>query len=82
MSVPSLRTADGLEVLDAFAAADAGEHVVLFALPVARDDDPDGTADHFFGCVAEQQFRAAVPGLNDPVEVLADNRIVRGGDDG
>src|SRR4051794_9484274 len=64
-------------MFDARAAADATEDEVLLLLAVRRDDESDGLANRFFSGVAEHPLRGRVPRLDDAIEVLADNRVVR-----
>ena len=68
-------------MLDAFAAANVPEHHVLFGKAVRRDHHRDGLPDGLVGGVAEQLLCAAIPGGDDAVEILADDRIVRRLDD-
>ena len=58
------------------------QHHVFLAPPVGRNDQRDRLADRL-GCgVAEHPLGAAVPGHDDAVEVLADDRVVGRFDDG
>ena len=77
-----LAAADGLEVVEAIAAANAGQRLVFLGLAILRDQPPDRRADHLGGGVAEHPLGRLVPGLDDAVEVLADDRVVGGLDDG
>jgi hypothetical protein len=52
------------------------EHHVLFGKAVRRDQHGDGLPDGLFGGVSEQFLSAPVPGRDDAVEILADDRIV------
>ena len=65
-----------VEVLDAFAAANAPEHHVLFGKAIRRDQHRDRLPDGLVGGVAEQLLGAAIPGGDDAVEILADDRVV------
>ena len=56
-----LAAADGLEVLDRQAGADARQHLGLLAHPILGNEDGDRPADHLLGGVAEHAFRAAIP---------------------
>src|SRR5207245_10801093 len=49
-------------------------------LPIRRYENRDRFADHLFGLVTEQPFGARVECCNDPVEVFADDGIIRGFD--
>ncbi len=75
------RPAHGLEMVDRHAAAHLGKDFVLLFHLVRRHDQPDVLADGFFGRIAEQPGGGAVPRGDDPVEVLADDDIVRRIDD-
>ena len=74
--------ADGLEVIHAFAEAQAGEDGRLFVDAIGRHKDGDRFADDFVGGPAEDALRTGVPGLNDAVEILGDDGVVGGFDDG
>ena len=71
-----LGDSNGLEVADRPPGADLAEHVVLFALPVGRDDHPDRPADRLFSRIAEHPLRGLVPRSDRAVEVLADDGVV------
>src|SRR3954462_479589 len=68
-----LTPANRVEMLDAFAAADAPEHHLLFREAVWRNHHRDGLPDRLFGGVAEQLLGAAIPGGDDAVEIFADD---------
>ena len=80
-NVPSFRMPHRFEMGDPLALANAIQHRVFFALPIGRDDHPDGAADRFLRGVAEHAFRGAVPGSDGAVQILADDRVVGGFDD-
>ena len=69
-------------MVDALAAPDLVENLRLFVQMIVRDQDRDRLADHFLGGVAEQALGADVPAHDDPVQVLADDRVVGRFDDG
>ena len=77
-----LAAADGLEVVEAIAAANAGQRLVFLGLAILRDQPADRRTDHLGGTVAEHPLRRLVPRLDDAVEILADDRVVGGLDDG
>jgi hypothetical protein len=54
----------------------------LFMLSIRRDEDRDRFADDLLGAVALKPFSPLVKCRNHPVEVFADNCIVRGIDHG
>src|SRR5947209_2870027 len=63
-------------MLDAFSPADALERSWFF-VPMARwDQHRDGPANGFLWSVAEQALRAAIPALNDSVQILADDCVL------
>ena len=68
--------ADGIEMVDAFAAPDAGHDAVLFGEPVFRDDESDVAADRFLRRIAEDALGSGVPTGDDAIEVFADNHVV------
>ena len=67
----------GLEVLDPLPGFQAGDDVIFLGDAIGGDDQGDVAADGLLGRVAEQTFGRRVPALNDPVERLADDRVVR-----
>src|SRR6202012_3865592 len=71
-----LSNADGLKVVHALAALDAGNNFRLFTATVGGDDKSDVLADGFVGCIAKQPFRAFVPTGDDTIQILADNRVI------
>ena len=73
---------DGLEMIDDLAAPDGPEHMVLFRLPIGRDDQANGLPDHLGRRVTEQPFGGTVPRHDRPVQILADDRVVARLDDG
>ena len=77
-----LAAAHGFEVIDALAAADAGEDVVFLGLTIGRDQDADRLADQLRGGVAEQPLGPRVARLDDAVEILGNDRVVRRFDNG
>ncbi len=79
---PGFGDAGGFIMLEALAGAEFGEDLVLLVLKVCGDEAENGLADDFFGGVAEHALRAVVPGADDAVEVLADDGVVGGIDDG
>src|SRR5690606_18023199 len=79
--LPVLALPDGLVVPHCLTGPDASEDEVLFVLPIGWNDDADGAADHLVGAVAKDAFGRVIPELDDAVEVLADDRVVRRLDD-
>jgi hypothetical protein len=71
-----LPDAFGFEVLDPRPGLQGRDDVILFSDAVWRDDDRDVAADSFVAGVAEQPLRGRIPGLDDPVQRLADDRVI------
>ena len=69
-------------MLDRFAAPKAAQDVVFLALAVGRDDHPDRPPDRLRCREAEQSLGGRVPRGDDPVEVLADDRLLGPADEG
>src|SRR5580765_5121817 len=59
------------------AGADLAEHMFLFGEPVSWDDEGDRLADDLCGGVTEHSLGRQIPRGDDPVQILADNGIVR-----
>jgi hypothetical protein len=77
-----LAPAHGLEMLHRVATYDAAQHLVFLRAPRLGNDHPDRPPDGFGGGVAEHALRGRIPRRDDAAEILADNRVVRGLDDG
>src|SRR3984893_3269295 len=69
-------------MLDTLAAPDTFENCRLLIMPVRRNQNRDRLAYHFLGRIAEDSLRAVVPTGDYAFEVLANNGIIRGLDDG
>ena len=69
-------------MLDPLAAPDTRQDLGLLAAMVRGDDHGDRVADGLGGGVAEEPFGATVPALDDAVQVLADDGVVGGFDNG
>ena len=67
---------DGFEMLDGAAVTDRRQHLVFLGLAIRRNDQPDRSSDDFVGGVAEHLLGGAIPRLHDPVQVLADDRVL------
>jgi len=80
--LPSLRWRTRFVVIDGLAAPDARQYSRLFVHAIPRDQDGHRLADGFLGRIAEHPLGAAIPGLDDAVEILADNGVVGRLDDG
>ena len=64
-------------MLDSFARADPVDDGAFLVLKLGWNDRRDVLADDFIGGVAEYALRAGIPRLDDPLERLADDRVVR-----
>jgi hypothetical protein len=69
-------------MIDFFAAPDAVEDQILFGEPVRREQAQNGLADHFVGGITENRRGGPVPAGNDAVQILADDCVIGGFDDG
>ncbi len=69
-------------MIDAVAARDPFEDVGDVVLAVSSASIRDVLANSFLDRVAENALSAAIPAANDAIQVLADNRVVGGLDDG
>ena len=69
-------------MVNALAPADASQAVRLLVLPVLGDQHQHRFAHGFLGGIAEQALRALVPALDDAVQILAQNGVIRGFHDG
>ena len=81
MRWPSLAHPHGLEVFDPLPGLQGGDDLVLFGDAVRRNDQGDVTPDGLLGRVAEQPLGGGVPALDDAVQRLADDGVVRRLDD-
>src|SRR6185295_11197147 len=71
----------GLEVIDAFAAADGGQNPGDLVGALDGNEAGDRLPEHLLGGVSEDAFGAGIPTGDDAVEVLTDHRIVATFDD-
>ena len=60
----------------------AREYIPLFFVPVLRNHDHDRFSDCFRSGIAVKALRPPVPARDLPVEILADNGVIRGIDNG
>src|SRR5690349_429734 len=60
----------------------AREDLALFLVPVFRNHDQDRFTDRFRGRVAVKTLRPSVPAGDAAVEILADDGVIRGIEDG
>src|SRR4030095_9646410 len=68
-------------MIDAVAAPDAGEDLILFGLAVWWDQNSDGLSDQFRSSITKDSFGAGIARLNDAFHVLRDDRVIRRFDD-
>ena len=54
-----------------------GEDLLFFIQPIGRDNFRDRLPNHLLGSIAKDALCSFVPALNDPVEILAYDRVVR-----
>src|SRR5690348_12034040 len=64
-------------MVDILAAPDTADDLRLFPQPVVRDHHRDVPAYRLICPIAEQAFRACVPGHDGAVEIFADDGVVR-----
>jgi len=69
-------------MIDAFTAPDAREDVVFFGLTLRRYEDANRLAHEFGSRVAKDPLTGGIAGLNDAIEILRQDRVVRRLDDG
>jgi len=74
---PVLGNAHRIEMINPLSALELVDDLDLFVLQSFGDDPEDGLANHFLGSVAKNALGAPIPGDNDAVEVLANDRIIR-----
>jgi isopentenyl diphosphate isomerase/L-lactate dehydrogenase-like FMN-dependent dehydrogenase len=67
-------------MIDAQAAAYAGQDGIFFGVTVFGDDLENRLTDHLAGRPAEHALGCRVPGHDYSVQILADNGVVRGVD--
>lgn len=71
----------GIERRHRLAPAQARDDGGFFGQKLGRNDPGDRLADHLLGAPAEDADGPGVPGGDPPVEPLADDRVIRPGDD-
>ena len=69
-------------MIDPLATADTRQDAWLFVVAFLRDQGENRLADDLIRRIAEQALGALVPAHDGAVEVLADDRVVGGFDDG
>jgi hypothetical protein len=70
-----------LEMIDPVASSYAGDDFVLLGLAVWRNQNSHRPSDQLRGSISKQPLGGGITGLNDAVQVLRDDGIVRGSDD-
>ena len=68
-------------MIDALAGLDAGQNGWFLVEAIRWNDDRDWLSDGLIRRIAEKTLGAFIPGRDDAVESLADDRIVGGLDD-
>ena len=68
-------------MIDSFALSDAFHDAGKLVPPVGREDSRNRPSNHLFRGVSEYALRASIPAGDNAVEILAENRVVRGLDD-
>ena len=71
----------GLKMLDPLPGFQAGNDVVFLRDAFGGDDNRNMASHHLLGGVAEETLGSSVPALNDTVQRLADDGVIRGFDD-
>ena len=69
-------------MFDTFTSPNAREDSVLFGLTLRRYEDANRLPHEFGGGVAKDPLAGGIAGLNDAIEILRQNRVVRRFDDG
>jgi hypothetical protein len=67
-------------VLNRFASRDPIDDRRFLVLAVRGDDHADRLADRLRRCIAEHAFSRWIPRKDDAVQVFADDRVIRRGD--
>jgi hypothetical protein len=68
-------------VIDAPSGAQGGEDGAFLVQAIRREERRDRPSHDLVGPIAEELLRTFIPRANDPVQILADDRIVGRGDD-
>src|SRR5262249_10621058 len=80
--VSVLTSANGFIMIDAVASADALDNYGLFMVAFRWNQDRHRFADDLFGEIAKEPLGTLVPAGNEAIEILADDCIIAGLDDG
>jgi hypothetical protein len=70
----------GVKVFNAFAAPHLSDDRFFLVQQVRGDDPSYGLTDHFLGGEPQDACCTGVPGRDDPAQRLADDDVIRGGD--
>ncbi len=62
--------------MNALFASDTCQYLRLLVMPIERDEDRHGQADHFLGGVAKDMFGGLVLACKYAIESFGDDRIV------
>lgn len=77
-----LAAALSFEMIDRLAAPDAMENIGFLMQAFGRDDYGNRFANRLLAKITEQALSPLVPGLNNAVEIFADDGVVAGFDNG
>ena len=69
-------------MVDFLSAPNAAEDLAFLVQAIVRNDDPDRFTNHLGRRIPEHPLCGLVPGRNDAVQVLTDDRVVTRLDDG
>ena len=69
-------------MIDAFTAPNSRHDFVFFRFSLRWDQDSSGLPNQLVGGVAKDAIRGGVAGLNDAVQVLREDRVIRRFDNG
>src|ERR1700758_2988814 len=69
-------------MIDRLTAENASENLLLFRVPLSRDQSQNRFAEYPSGLVPKDALRALFPIRDDPFHSLSHNRVVRRLDDG
>ena len=77
-----LGDADGFEVIDTLASTQALQNLSFFFPQLGRNEEGDGASNGLFQREFKDSCGCRIPAGDDSVEILGDDGIVRGCDDG
>ena len=71
-----LAAAYGFEVVNRFPGPDPRQYRFFLMEPIGGDDDGDRFADGLVGGKSENALGTPIPGLDHPIKIFADDRVV------